>query len=114
MVSTVAKYTFASLALSAKLHRMLERLSTLHQAREEQAFDTELEEALETIVREDPPLRDEARHEELRLLERDVAALEQLYHSYVERQFFSPDTVERFDRIFTHIKEKIEEKKLTV
>ncbi len=110
-MTVAAQVAFANLALSAKLHKLLDRLSGAHA--EEQLFNTELESALSQLEREHPALREEARTTELELLKRDLESLEELYWAYREKERLPEDAATRFEKVFATLKEKIKEKGLT-
>ena len=111
MGMTAAKYAFTTLAVSAKLHRLLDSMGGQRTGEEGLTFDTHLSEALHQLEqRNNSPLRREARHEELTLIKRDFGAVEQLYQEYKERSHLSETMAQRFDRIFSEINEKIKQK----
>ncbi len=112
MATTVARVAFASLSLSAKLHRLLDKASA-HRARlHEAVFDDGVSETLAGL---DPgPLRDEARGLQLMALKREFAELEDAFGALRRRGAFPEQALQRFDRAFTGIREKIREKELTL
>ncbi|MBR9692461.1 hypothetical protein GOV07_00860 [Candidatus Woesearchaeota archaeon] len=112
-MTTAANYTFASLALSAKLHKLLDKMGASDGVAQDSAFNAELEQALDTLEGQ-PSMRDEARHLELMLLKRDFEALEELYTSYKEKEKLPATATEKFEAAFTAIKDKIKEKELTI
>jgi hypothetical protein len=115
MAGTAARYAFATLAVSAKLHRLLDTVGGQQERQREQAleFDDHLASALRELEqREEPPVRREARHAELSLIKRDFDRVEQLYKGYREHEQLPETVAQRFDRIFSDIREKIRQKEL--
>lgn len=117
MTTTTARYAFATLAVNAKLHKLLDSMAGQQGVGHEQdvlAFDAHLAAALHQLEqRNDAPLRREVRHAELSLIKRDFNAVEELYRAYKERSQLPETVAERFDRIFSEINEKIRQKELS-
>jgi|GEM_PF-2671435 len=114
MTTIVARHAFATLALSAKLHRLLDVIGERHARayeHEVQGFDRHLDDALQRLEVASP-VRKEARLEEFSLLKHDFAEIERLYGEI--RQSVPETAAQRFDRIFSEIQEKIKEKELTL
>ncbi len=110
----VAKLAFSSLALAAKMHRLLDGLGMERNLARDLAFDLDLQHALDTLDGTNPAVREETKHLELEILKRDFEALERLYWTYREKSKFPEDAARRFERVFIEISAKIKEKELTV
>lgn len=110
----VAKLAFSSLALAAKLHRLLDGLGMERSLAQDFAFDVGLQRALDTLDAKHPVVREETKHLELELLKRDFDALEHLYQDYKEKAKLPEEAAQRFNRVFADISEKIKEKELTI
>ncbi len=111
-MTAMSKYALSSLALSAKVHKLLDQMGSFDVNAQDQAFDSELAQALHKIERHNKPLRSEARHLEIQMIRRDFDALEQLWLSYKER--LDPIAVQGFEKTFKDIKKKIKEKELMI
>jgi hypothetical protein len=117
MAGTAARYAFVTLAVTAKLHRLLDTVGGQQERQREQAleFDDHLASTLHELEqRDESPVRREARHAELSLIKGDFDRVEQLYRAYREHTLLSKTTAERFDRIFSDIREKISQKELAL
>ncbi len=113
MGTEAARYAFASLALSGRLHRLLDRMGERQHRRHAQdvlAFDAELDSALSKIARKAPAVGDDAHGMELSLIRQDFEEIERLYAAYKERDAVPEGVAQRFDRIFDGIREKLKEK----
>lgn len=100
----ITRYAFATLSLSAKLHRLLEGLG------KPRKFSVEFDEHLQSVLHSlhGSPLHQEARTEELRLLRQELAQLEELYQK--ERSNVSQEKAQTLARRFKQLKERVKEK----
>ncbi len=113
MGTEAARYAFASLALSGRLHRLLDRMGERQHRRHAQdilAFDAEIDGALARIERKEPAIRDDARGMELSLIRQDFEEIERLYAAYKARNEVPESVAQRFDRVIDGIREKLKEK----
>ncbi len=107
-MSELAKYAYATLSLSAKLHRLLEGVGKAHGA----AFEEELERTLRSLEKSHAPLAREARVERFLLLKEELERLAAWYEK--EKKGLEPSVVARLDGLFARIREKIREKEFSL
>lgn len=110
-MSIVAQHAFSTLALSAKLHKLLDSMDGGRHRGDHVAFDAELNRTLTTL--ETGPLREEARLVELELLRKDFEKVEELYRLYKQVGTITPEVGDRLDKVFSGIRGKIEEKRIS-
>jgi pyruvate/2-oxoacid:ferredoxin oxidoreductase alpha subunit len=112
---TLARHAYATFALSAKLHKLLDQMGVEHRQTQEQVnFDSKLDNALLELERSDSSLHVEAKSVELTMLKKDFTLLERFYDEYKHAEALPETVSERFDRIFKELKEKIKEKELAI
>lgn len=113
----LARHAYATFALSAKLHKLLDQMGAQHRqvhAQKVESFDVKLDHALLQLERTGSPLHEEAKSVEFTLLKRDFTLLERFYDEYRQAEEIPETVTERFDRIFKELKEKIKEKELEI
>ena len=111
-MSTIANVTLASLALSAKLHSLLDGMGIASTSTEHGLFDQELQHALDKLEDKHPAVEDEAQLQQRALLQRDFEALIKLYDAYKEADKLSHEDIVRFDPVFQKLSQKLKEKKI--
>jgi hypothetical protein len=115
MAGTAAKYAFATLAVTAKVHRLLDKVGSQQARQREQTFDDNLTSTLRELEQhEEPPAQRDTRHDELSSIKRDFDKVEQLYKGYKKHEHLPETVAQRFDRIFSDIREKIRQKELAL
>lgn len=122
MSTTIARVAFANLAVSAKLHRLLDAAGERQNARSASdllAFDAQVTDTLHTLDAQAgkataaTPFGDVDRHRELLSIKRDLDAIERLYLDYARKESLPETVAERFERIFSELRAKVNEKEVS-
>ncbi len=114
MTTTIARHAFASLAMSAKLHRILDDVGSRHRRAHAETFEASMDRALHELERKHHgALRKEARNFELTRIKRDLDEAERLYRLLPDGEL-SLDARDRLNELFARLREKISEKELTL
>lgn len=106
-MNSLARYAFSSLALSAKLHKLLDTLNN----KKSGSFDNDLEQALE-VLDSDSPLREEAKLEVLFRVKQEFKKLEKHYELLVKEQDLPIETITKLESLLDEIREQIKEKEI--
>lgn len=104
-MTTIANYAFSSLAVSAKLHRLLHRVGVHKHQEKAREFDAALASAVGTIAP-----KTSAHRAELHKLRAELSFLEEYYREYREKTSVSVEMSRRFEQLFAALRDKIEEK----
>jgi hypothetical protein len=110
-MTTAAHYAFSVLALSAKVHRLLDRVGEAHERRrkaEGLAFDDHIAAAVQKLL---PDVQQ--RQVELAGLREELALLEHSFHELKAQQPLPKNIILRFEMLIAKLQQQIAVKELT-
>lgn len=109
----VARTAFVTLVMSAKLHKVLDKMrefNAKHHARRVRSFDRELDATLKDLELDTGVIGDEARKVELEMIAHDLADVEELYRAWVRKGGLSSETAQRFEKMIASLRHRLNEK----
>jgi len=110
----VARHAFASLSMSAKLHKMLDHVGHQQHRAHHESFEASMDRALHELeTKHHGVLRKEARNFEFSRIKRDLDEAERLYRTLPDGEL-SLDARDRLNELFARLRDKIAEKELTL